>query len=361
MTKKILFVCPYPENVAPSQRLKFEQYYPYFREAGYKIEITSFIDHRFWKVVYKSGFLGSKIFYSLLAYLRRINYLFRLRTYDVVYVHLWVTPFGPPLFERLYRLLSKKMIYDIDDLIYLSNVNSRSNPLVSVIKGRKKPLYLMKVADHVITCTPYLDEFVRKYNQHTTDISSTINTELYTPKNEYSRKEKFVIGWSGSHSTSKYLHLLDNLFKHLAKEHEFKLLVMGDSNFTLEGVEVEALLWKEEYEVNVIRSFDVGVYPLPDEEWVLGKSGLKALQYMALGVPTVATAIGTIHRIIQDGDNGFLVSDAAGWKEKLLLLMNDQATRERMGRRAAITVEERYSMHTNKKTYLRILDGLSQQ
>jgi glycosyltransferase involved in cell wall biosynthesis len=153
--------------------------------------------------------------------------------------------------------------------------------------------------------------------------------------------------------------LLDDVFVELAKEISFQLVVMGDPSFTLPGVTVEALSWKEEIEISTIRSFDIGVYPLPDEEWVLGKSGLKALQYMAAGVPTVATAIGTIFRIIDDKQNGFLVSTAQQWKETLLLLLQDAALRREIGQKATQTVTERYSINANKAVYLSVLEGLS--
>lgn len=356
--KKILFVCPYPENVAPSQRLKFEQYYPSFREAGFTVDTHAFISRRFWNIIYKPNNFFAKALHTLSGYMRRCLLLFRLRSYDMVYVHLWVTPFGPPLFEWLFRKLSKKMVYDIDDLVYLKNVDSKAHPLVTVIKGRKKPIYLMKVADHVITCTPYLDQFVRQYNTYTTDISSTINTDRYQPKVNYNSLPPLYIGWSGSLSTAKYLHLLDDVFVALAKEIPFKLVVMGDASYTLPGVDVEALAWSEDVEIPTIRRFDIGVYPLPDEEWVLGKSGLKALQYMAAGVPTVATAIGTIFRIIEDGKNGFLVNSPEQWIRVLRQLLSDAALREVIGTRARQTVEESYSIHANKATYLSVIISL---
>jgi L-malate glycosyltransferase len=353
--KRILFVCPYPEHVAPSQRLKFEQYYDHFRAAGYQVDTTAFISPDFWKIIYQPGHFAGKAWYSFTGYLRRFRDLFRLRRYDVVYIHLWVTPFGPPVFEWLFTRIARRVIYDIDDLVYLGNVQSKAHPLVTIIKGRKKPLFLMKAADHVITCTPYLDQFVRKLNPNTTDISSTINTDLYRPKTNYRPEGKFVVGWSGSHSTSKYLHLLDGVFRDLAKTHDFKLLVMGDPNFRIEGVDVEAIPWKEEYEVATIARFNAGVYPLPDEEWVLGKSGLKALQYMALGVPTVATAIGTIFRIIRHGENGFLVANDGEWKQALITLMTDQDLARRVGQAGAETVEQEYSIRANSKVYLDII------
>ncbi len=356
--KKILFVCPYPQNVAPSQRLKFEQYYSYLREAGYQIETSAFIDENFWKIIYKKGNYLKKAWHTLRGYTRRTMILRRLGEYDLVYIHLWVTPFGPAFFERLYRWAAKKIIYDIDDLVYLGNVKNRAHPFVSFIKGTKKPFYLMKHADHVITCTPYLDDFVRRYNSNTTDISSTINTDVYIPKTDYAVRNKFTIGWSGSHSTSKYLHLLDDVLLELRQETDFKLLVMGDTSFSLPGIDVEVLPWKEEYEVSTISRFDVGLYPLPNEEWVLGKSGLKALQYMALGVPTVATGMGTIFRIIKDGENGFLVKSKEEWKTQMLKLRDSQELRKKIGKAAVDTVKRQYSVNANKKVYQKIIDGV---
>ncbi|MEO6583932.1 MAG: glycosyltransferase, partial [Ferruginibacter sp.] len=300
--RKILIICPHPVGYAPGQRLKYEQYFEIFKQNGYDITVSPFMSEKFQKIVYQKGKFAQKILWTVAGYMRRVFDLFRLRRYNIVYVFLWVAPFAPPVFEKLTRMLARKIVYDIDDLVFL-NPPSSTNPLVHYLRSPKNHISMMKSADHVITCTPYLDSFVRKYNQQTTDISSTINTDLYRPKTDYSVKEKFIIGWSGSHSTSKYLHLLNDVLRELAKTYSFTLLVMGDADFKLDGVEVESLQWKEEYEVEVIKSFDIGLYPLPDEEWILGKSGLKALQYMAAGVPVVATAIGTIYRIIEPGVN----------------------------------------------------------
>jgi glycosyltransferase involved in cell wall biosynthesis len=359
--KKVLFICPYPENVAPSQRLKFEQYYPHFRQAGYQVDVSSFIQPPFWKIIYQRGNFLKKVYYSLLGYLHRLRDLFRLRQYDAVYVHLWVTPFGPPMFEWLFKKTARRIVYDIDDLVYLKGAKSQTHPVMNLIKGRNKPIFLMKHADHVITCTPYLDGFVRKFNHLTTDISSTINTEVYRPKESYAVNGTLTIGWSGSHSTAVFLHSLDNMFQELASEIDFKLLVMGDPSFRIPGVNVEAIPWKEEYEVAVISRFDIGVYPLPDEEWVLGKSGLKALQYMALGIPTVATAIGTIFRIIEDGKNGFLVTGKQEWKEKIKALLHSETLRKTIGQNGQKTVETAYSINANKSTYINILDTVTRE
>jgi len=353
----ILFIVPYPEHQAPSQRLKFEQYYRHFREAGMTVTHHPFVSPAFWKIIYKKGYFLEKIFHVLVGYMDRLRDLFRLRKYDLVYVHLWVTPIGPPLFEWLYRKRARAMVYDIDDLVFLSEAKSRVNRFASLLKGRKKPIFLMKKSDHVITCTPYLDEFVRQFNTNTTDISSTIDTDLYHPRTDYTlKKEELVLGWSGSHSTSRYLYLLTPVFQRLQEDKiPFRLLVMGDPDFNIPGINVEALPWKEEYEVGVISRFDIGLYPLPEERWVYGKSGLKALQYMAAGVPAIATAIGTNFRIMIDGYNGFLVHTPEEWYQRIRELYSDKELRLKIGRRAAETVGRHYSIKQNKKTYLSII------
>jgi glycosyltransferase involved in cell wall biosynthesis len=357
--KKILVICPYPVGVAPSQRLKFEQYYPYFREAGFDIAVSPFISKALWNIIYKKGFFLKKVFYTTAGYMKRIRDLFRISNYDLIYIHLWVTPFGPAIFERLFRFFAKKIVYDIDDLVYLGNVKSKSHPLVNFIKGRRKPIYLMQSANHVITCTPYLDEFVRKYNSNTTDISSTVDTNRYLPVNEYSNKKRLTIGWSGSISTSKYFYLLADVLKTLKKEHDFRIFVIGDKNIQIDGLEIIAVDWEEEKEICYLQQIDIGLYPLPFEEWVYGKSGLKAIQYMALGIPTVATAIGANFRVIENGISGFLVTDETEWKQALKKLLEDSELRRRIGTEGRKKVERIFSVQSNISAYLNILKQLT--
>lgn len=356
--KKILVICPHPVGVAPGQRLKYEQYFDYLQENGYEIEVSSFMTMRFWNIVYKKGYYFEKIFWTIIGYIKRLFDLCRLPFYDGIYTFLYVVPFGPPFFEYLFSKVNSNFIYDIDDLVFLKP-QSKVNPLVAFLKSKNNSIYLMKKAKHVITCTPYLDKFVRNYNLVTTDISSTINTDKYRPKSAYSyNEEKTILGWSGSFSTSKYLFLLKGVLLRLQKEYDFKLLVMGDENFDIEGLDIEAIAWKEEYEISTIKRFDIGLYPLPNEEWVYGKSGLKALQYMSLGIPTVATAIGANFRVIENNVSGFLVTTEEEWYEKIKALLEGKELRQRIGEKAAFRVETYYSINANKTSYLKIFDSV---
>lgn len=358
--KKILFLSPYPENKAPSQRLKYEQYFSIFKESGYEITINSFVSEKLWDVLYQPGYFIKKLLYTFLGYINRVAILFRLKKYDIVFIHLWVTPIGTPFFERMVCLLAKNIVYDIDDMVFLGH-SSDANKFWQNLKGKSKMIYLMKKANHIITCTPKLDDFVKQFNQNTTDISSTVDTEKrYQPINNYQNDHQIVLGWSGSHSTSKYLYLLTDVFKNLATKYDFKLIVMGDKTFQIEGVNIEAIDWQEDIEINTLQKFDIGLYPLPDEEWVYGKSGLKAIQYMALGIPTIATALGANFRIIQNEQNGYLVNpnDYSDWEIKIESLIKNAELRKKIGQNARKTIIDKYSIEANKKSYLSIFKSI---
>jgi glycosyltransferase involved in cell wall biosynthesis len=360
--KSILVLCPYPQNCAPSQRLKFEQYYPYFKKEGFRVDVSPFVSEKFWKILYKEGYFFKKTLYTIYGYFKRFKDLFVLRRYHIVYIHLWVTPFGPPIFEWLVSKLAKKIIYDIDDMVFLGH-SSEANKKFQTLKGTQKMIYLMKIANHVITCTPNLDNFVRQYNLNTTDISSTINTDVYIPKDSYELSNPIIIGWSGSHSTSKYLKILEPVFERLFEMGvNFKVLVIGDKSFKFSNSKIncEAKDWKLETEVDDLKKFDIGVYPLPDEPWVYGKSGLKALQYMALGIPTVATAIGANFRIIENGINGFLVgvNNTNEWVETILKLISNDKLREEIGKKGIEKVEKEFSLKANVDKYLNVLNSV---
>lgn len=355
--KRLLLLCPHPVGVAPGQRLKYEQYFGHFCENGYEVTVSPFMTNRLWEIVYKKGRYSEKIFWTLAGYLIRARDLLRLPFYDGAYVCLWVTPFGSSFFERFARLLSKRLIYDIDDLVFLGK-SSDANWFVSMLKGRSKIHYLMKSADHVITCTPYLDDYVRKFNSRTTDISSTIDTETYRPRPAHDNSKRLILGWSGSHSTARYLMLLKDVLMDLKRTLDFELLVIGSQDLDLGELKFRAIPWRLATEVADLQQIDIGLYPLPNDDWVHGKSGLKALQYMALGIPTVATAVGANFRVIEDGVSGYLVRDEAQWAEKIALLAKDPSLRDRIGGAARNRVVERFSVSANRGAYLKVLRGV---
>ena len=358
--KRILIICPFPQGVAAGQRLKYEQYLNHWRANGYEITISSFMDADMWKVVYTPGNYAAKTLGTLRGHFRRVRDSFRVCRYDLVYVHMWVTPLGTSVFERLYRLLSRHLVYDIEDNILMEQGNAL-NPFVTVLKGPGKAKYLIKTADHVITSSPFLNDYCLSFNHQKacTYISSSVDTNRFIPTNTYHNKKKVTIGWTGTFSSKIYLDLLRDVFLKLNKVIDFKLRVIGNFHYDLPGIDLEVIQWSKETEVEDLQGIDIGIYPLVQDDWVLGKSGLKAIQYMAFGLPTVATNVGTTPRIINHMANGWLVRTNEEWIDALEALIKNPALRRNLGEAARLTILENYSIDVIKSTYLSILNNLT--
>jgi len=145
------------------------------------------------------------------------------------------------------------------------------------------------------------------------------------------------------------------VFQELARWRQFKLRVIGNFDYSLDGVDLEVVRWTAEREVEDLQAIDIGVYPLPLEEWVTGKSGLKAIQYMAFGIPCVATNVGTTPMLIRDGENGLLVRTEAEWLSALERLLDDPALRRRLGEQARKDAVANYSTQAVARDYRRVL------
>lgn len=351
---KILFIVPYPFNTAPSQRLKFEQYFDYFRQNGIEIEFSSFVTKEFRNILYKRGFYLKKILYTFLGYLIRIKDVFIARKFDIIYLHLEAAPFGPPLFECIFFwILRKPIIYDVDDMIYFPHA-SKNNRFIKFLKFNKKIPAIMKMSSHIIVVTEYLKLFSEKFNKNVTLIPPTIDTKRYFFKDNYINR-KICIGWSGSHSTSVYLLLLENVLKKISQKYDIRIKVIGDRNLKLSGLNIEAKDWSSETEIKDIQDIDIGLYPLPKNEWIMGKGGLKALQYMGMGIPAVCTRIGAVLTFIQDDMNGCLADSEEEWIEKISKLIENPELRKNIGLAGRKVVEERYSVKKNAPKYAEIL------
>jgi L-malate glycosyltransferase len=354
--KKILILCPSPRGTAATQRLKYEQYLPLLEEAGYSFTISSFQTKRFWDIIYKPGKIAEKIAWTITGYFRRLFDIVRAPFYDAVFVNLWVTPLGLPFFEQLLFIFNKKVIYDIDDMIFITRNDHVKRSFFQLLKGNKKPLVLMKKAKYVIVCTPKLEEIANHLNKHKNviDISSTFNTDRFTPVKEYVLHDVTTIGWTGTHSTIPFLEALQPVLEEVAKQRNIKLLVIANKEYSMKEVSTEFIFWKEETEVEDLHKIEIGLYPIPANEWSLGKSSLKALTYMAIAIPCVATAYGTNYRVIEDNVSGFLASTDEEWVRKIIRLIDDIELRKRTGLRGRKRVAELFSVQANFPNYLKV-------
>jgi L-malate glycosyltransferase len=354
--KKILILCPSPKGTAATQRLKYEQYLPLLEEEGYNFTISSFQTPRFWEIIYKPGRIPEKVFWTAFGYLRRLLDLLRAPFYDGVFVNLWVTPLGVPIFEHLLFFFNQKVIYDIDDMIFIGGEDKSSKNFLQLLKGRKKPLVLMKRAKYVIVCTPKLEEIAKGLNQfqRAVDISSTFDTNRFLPVNNYQQHQVTTIGWTGTHSTLPFLDSLQEVLAEVAQQRNIKLLVIANKEYSMKDVPTEYIPWNAETEVQDLHRFEIGLYPIPANEWSLGKSSLKALTYMAIGIPLVATAYGTNYRVVEDGVTGYLARNRQEWVDYIIRLIDDIELRKVMGKAGRKRVEDIFSVNANFSKYLQV-------
>ena len=354
--KKILIICPYPEAVAAGQRLKYEQYIDDWELNDFEVEIASFMDLKMWDIVHKEGHTLAKITGTLFGTLKRIKNLFTLNGYDIVYIHMYVTPVGGPFFEKIYRRLAKKVIFDLEDNRFLG-ADKESKGIAQRLRGTGKTKFLVKTANHVISSSPALNDVCRQMNdrKQSTYISSSIDTDRFIPNNQYSNDKKVTIGWTGTSSTRPYLDLLRPVFIKLKQQRDFKLIVIGNFEYDFPEMDLEVIQWSATKEVEDLQKLDIGVYPLPIDDWVMGKSGLKAIQYMSFGLPCVATDISTVQQFVVNGENGFLVRTDDEWLARLTELIDSPSLRKKIGENARQTVLERFSKNVVKNQYLSVL------
>jgi glycosyltransferase involved in cell wall biosynthesis len=182
-----------------------------------------------------------------------------------------------------------------------------------------------------------------------TIVPITVDMQEYTPRTAAPNRIP-VIGWTGSYSTVPHLETVRNVLTNLGKIRKFELKVMGTENFQVEGVSSHAEPWRADREVPFLHECDIGIMPLPDDPWVKLRSHLKVRQFMSVAVPCVASPVGIMPELIQDGMNGFLASSEHQWIEKLSSLLDDAELRGRIGERARATMQEKYSGQVWSKT-----------
>lgn len=351
--KKILILCPSPKGTAAAQRLKYEQYLPLLENEGYSFTISNFQTPRLWTIIHKPGKIFEKMFWFGIGYIKRSWDLIRAPFYDAVFVTIWATPIGPPLYENLLRIVQPRIIYDLDDMMFMKKFDHIKQNFFQRLKGGKKPLTLLKYARYVIVCTPKLEEIALERNiyKQVVDISSTFNTDRFVPVTAYQKHEVTTIGWTGTHSTIPFLEMLQPVLAQVSKTRKIKLLVIANREYQMKDVETEYISWKEETEVEDLHRIEIGLYPIPANKWSLGKSSLKALTYMSLGIPVVATAYGTNFRIMENGVQGFLAQDDQEWVDRIVQLIDDVELRKRMGAAGRKTVVDLFSIKANFPKY----------
>lgn len=351
---RILFLVPYPKDEAPSQRFRFEQYLEILEKNGIDYDLKPYMSTRTWAMYYKPGRFFRKILGLKMGYLRRWGTLFRIRRYDLVFIHREAVPVGPPIIEWLItKVFGKKMIYDFDDAIWLPNY-SRSNRWFFWMKRYSNVKTLTRWSWKTSCGNSYLCAFARKYSGNAVYNPTTIDTENYHNKMVDHDASKIVIGWTGSHSTMRYLQKIYPALIDLEKKYDFEFRVISDQKPDLDLRSMNFIEWDKSREIEDLAGIHIGVMPLTEDRWSKGKCGFKALQYMALGMAAVVSPVGVNRSIIDDGKNGIICNNTTEWKYALEKLLRDKSLRKDLGKAARKKVEEGFSVRSNTANFLHL-------
>ncbi len=352
---RVLALVRYPFDTVGSQRYRIEQWLPELTRLGVNLNVHHLIDDRalmegLWQrpprllSIARLGF----------ATCRRLRDIFTVARPDAVYVHREASMIGPPVIEAAIAL-RVPLVFDLDDAIWLPARNPHWWSPANLIRMPVKTRWIMRMSAAVSAGNSYIARFASRYASRIEVVPSTIDTtSMYDRTKTHGDNETLVVGWTGSRVTSHYLERLLPTLTAVASNIPLRLLVIG-AEVTHPKLDIECRPWQSATEVEDLYSMDVGLMPLTDDEWSRGKCGMKALQYMALGIPAIVSPIGVNAEIVDHGTTGFHARGPDEWRHAIATLRNP-TTRNDMGAAARRTVVERYSASVGAAKLARLLE-----
>lgn len=307
---EILCFLPYPKDSVPGQRFRWEQWEEKLKKKKIELKIIYFSDLDLFKIKSKSLmfikylYLYFKLFLKVFKNLRYKNVLF-FRNFTII---------GPPIIEILFWSIGKNIIFDFDDAVYLGSEKKESWFIKFFFRCDWKINFILKISNLVICGNKILYSYAKKYNQKCFIIPTSVDLSKYkiSKKKNFLKKRQFTVGWSGSKSTAKYIKVFLPELLRLQKKLFFKVLIIG-SGLNINNNYIHCIPWNPKTEVKDLLKLDVGLMPLPDSPWTRGKCGLKIIQYLSLGIPSIASDVGINSLILKNNFNGFLVKKKDKW------------------------------------------------
>ncbi|KLU62673.1 D-inositol-3-phosphate glycosyltransferase [Peptococcaceae bacterium CEB3] len=324
-----------------SSRYRSLQYIPSLIEHGFEFDVAPLLDDDYLQRTY----LGKRITYSsvLGSYLRRFGRLLASKQYDFIWLEKEFFPWLPFSVASLALRGKVPYVVDYDDALF-HQYDRNPSLLIRALYGKNIDK-VMKHSALVIAGNAYLAQHARGAGAKRIEVIPTvIDIKRYPP---YERKKNHIlkIGWIGSPSTTKYLHLIDSALTAVCRDYGATVALIGAREIDSINFPVEYIPWSYETEVQSLQGLDIGVMPLPDLDWERGKCGLKIIQYMGCSLPVVASPVGVNSEIVEHGVNGYLATNKEEWYRYLSRLLADSELRSRMGRAGRAKVDQSYSLH----------------
>jgi glycosyltransferase involved in cell wall biosynthesis len=329
------------DREAASTRQRLLQYLPALAEAGIAVEYHPLLGDDYVRSL-ATGERASRRAVTH-AYARRFRQLLRPHDVDLIWIYAELFPWLPAAAEQLAFRPGLPVVYDMDDAFFVPYDRNDHALVRRLLGGKLQPLIAGASA---CTCgNGYLADYARPLCPRTLVVPTVVDTTSYVPV-ERDRRQPLTIGWIGSPSTWPLVRPLLPLLEDLCRTGAVRVKVVGAGSAASADrfPGLEQVAWSEATEVAAVQSMDIGIMPLVDTPFVRGKSGYKLIQYMACGLPVIATPIGVNVEIVAHGVSGYLASSHGEWRQALLALIADPALRARMGAAGRERAVERYSL-----------------
>lgn len=361
---RVLALAAYPVEAAAT-RYRLSQYVGPLAARGVDVDIRPFVDSRLFKILYQPGRAPRVALGLLLAALRRVGDAVSARRADVILVQREAMMFGPPVVEWLAMHVGRcPLLLDLDDAVHIRYVSPTHGRLASALKCFGKTDDLIRWSRLVICGNRFIAEYVESKGGRSCVIPSAVDTDTLKPPRERQATCP-VVGWIGTHSTYPFLRAIIPAIERAAQQFEFRVRIIGSGGDTvrIRGVEVESVPWVLEHEVPDFQSLDIGLYPIDPHvygsAWVSGKSGLKAVQYMAVGIPFVVTPVGVCAEMGMEGVTHLCASTPDDWTAGLTRLLGDRDLRRRMGAAGRDWAVRHYAVREHVDTLARVFVDVS--
>jgi glycosyltransferase involved in cell wall biosynthesis len=351
---RVLFLTKYPLEGA-SSRYRVFQYLPFVEAAGIEYEVQSFLTPEMYRAMNARTSTARKFAATIAASIRRVLAVRHAKDFDLVFMQRECLPAGPPILERLVRRAGAKIIFDYDDALFIFR-KSAHTPAADIFKQPSRVRRIFRLADCVLAGNEWLRSQAAPYCSDVRVFHVAEDLLRFTARPDHRQEATVTIGWLGSPSTERYLDLIRGPLRTICSRYpHVRVKIIGGGRFADDGIPVEHVPWSLTTEVEQLHTFDIGIMPLPSEEWSLGKSGGKARTYMAVGLPVVCTDIGFNRELVTNDVTGFLVTSHDQWIAALDQLITDSELRSRIGTSARREVEERFSLQRLGPEFVSIL------
>ncbi len=340
----------------PSSRYRIYQYLDYFED--YEINIYPFFDDNYTPGFKFWSFKG--MLYLSKSYSKRLVNMLKLINSDKICLVQYEFTQYLPFFKFFFKIFNISYIVDYDDAVFHDYDQHKNKYIRMLLKNKIEKV--IKNATHVITGSPYLTRYAKKYNNKVTEIPTSIDFgKYYEIKSEKMNTNTFVIGWIGSKTTSKnILPLIGTFEKLISNNIKFELHLIGFDPLLqhyLKHLPVKFITWDSNTEITNIKNFTVGIMPLDDNLFNKGKCAFKLIQYMACGISTISSSFEANKKVDRNSENLF-VKEISEWEEKFIKIYKNRKIFDEIGIRNIEVVKSHYSLKANVKCYLDIFTKL---